>query len=414
MNKVTLAFLLNFAEWDRPIQGQFFHENPDICFDELLAEGYLDPAEQPDEIRIRVDDESQYVFREMVNGRMHYWYVDEDGRHEVEEEWVRFYTLNYTPLARLLSKFLHAEDPDDTEVPNHAWDLGIPDDYLNQVHLVRNGGTDDHVKQVMAEYASDAIICWIGTEPKFATATEEEQPQVCRLSSFLECVDGKISFKKKMLECLRESDTALVSACPNRIMKRGKCTHEFYFKGEGPASINYLLGAEYLPRIIKAGPEGIPIFEVVSGGKLPDVYVEYLSHKKNLSWEDKESHGMNPERSIPRLSVKERKLYESVLEKIKKDLEDLESNSTDKRQIQLQRKKYESIRKVLNKSKNFDDGISKLRHHVRTACKGALCEHLKKQGLDALVEHLTPQGVIVIGTYCRYQPQEKIDWDIRI
>ncbi len=410
MNRPTLTFLLRYAGCEKPIQGQFFHENPNICFEELLAEGYLEPANHPSELFIRIDGVSYRVHENEVNGWTRYWYVDEGESFDIEGKWVNFYTLNYTPLARLLTKFLRAEDPDDTEAPNHAWDLGMPDAYLNQVHLVRNGGTDDRVKQVMADYASDAVVFCLGREPDRKSTPVTWH----RLASYLACVDGKIYFKSKILECLRESDAASISACPNRIMKRGKCTHEFYFEGKGPASINYLLGAEYLPRIIKAGSEGIPIFEVVSGGKLPDVYVECLSQEKSLSWEDKESHGMNPERSIPRLSVKERKLYESVLEKIKKDLDDLESNSTDKKQIQLQRKKYENVRKVLNESKNFDDGISRLRHHVRAACMGALCDHLKKQGLDALVEHLAIPKNVVIGAWCRYQPKEMPEWDIHI
>ena len=410
MNKPTLTFLLRYAGCEIPIQGQFFRENPNICFEELLAEGYLEPANHPSELAIRIDGVPYHVYEDEVNGRARYWYVDGDETFDIEGKWVNFYSLNYTPLARLLTKFFRAEDPDDTEAPNHAWDLGMPEDYLNQVHLVRNGGTDDRVKQVMADYASDAVVFCIGREPdrKSTPATWH------RLASYLACVDGKLYFKSKILECLRESDTASLSACPNRIMKRGKCTYEFYFEGKGPASISYILGAEYLPRIINAGSAGIPIFEVVSGKKIPDVHIKYLSQKNKLSWEDKESHGMNPERSIPRLSKKYRKLYEIELENIKKELDDLESNSTDKRQIQLQRKKYESVKKILNASKNFDDGVSRLRHHVRVACMDTLCAQLKKQGLDALAEHLAIPKTIVIGAWCRYQPTKMPEWDIHI
>ena len=188
-------------------------------------------------------------------------------------------------------------------------------------------------------------------------------------------------------------------------MKRGKCTYEFYFEGKGPASISYILGAEYLPRIINAGSAGISIIEVVSGKKLSG---------KKISREDQEAHGMEPERAIPRLSKDDIVLYKAIQKQLEDELSDLEKNSDDKKLIEVKRANVQALRKALNESKNFDDGISKLCHHVRAACMVALCNQLKKQGMDTFAKHLNTKGVIVIGAWCRYQPMEKTEWDIHI
>lgn len=401
MNDATLQFLLDFAEHDQPIQHLYFKRNPAICFRELLSEGYLTPANAPDEIYTMIDGESYLVHYMNAEGKTVCWCTVEGRPVELDPMVCSYYRIDYTPLARLLMKHLRTEVPDDQKVPNHAWDLGMPDAFLNEVHLVRNGGTNDHVKLAMADYDSKSAVYWFGTEPD----KKSTKATLYRLSSYLECVDGKIRHKNKIPDCLIENDATTASACPNRIMKRGKCTYEFYFEGKGPASISYILGAEYLPRIINAGSAGIPIIEVVSGKKLPG---------KKISREDQEAHGMEPERAIRRLSKDDIVLYKTILKQLEDELSDLEKYSDDKELIEVKRANVQALRKALNESKNFDDGISKLCHHVRAACMGALCNQLKKQGMDAFAKHLNTKGVIVIGAWCRYQPMEKTEWDIHI
>ena len=162
MNNSTLNFLLDFAEYDSPLQGSYFINNPSICLQALLAEGYLEPAEAPDKIYHLIDGERYLVHQMMVDGRMRFWCIVGNETVEVNIAVTKFYTLCYTPFAKILKQFLGAEDTDDRKVPNHAWNLGTPDAATDEVHLVRNAGTDDRVKQVMSDYSPDnCLLVWL-------------------------------------------------------------------------------------------------------------------------------------------------------------------------------------------------------------------------------------------------------------
>ena len=164
MNKATLAFLLNFTEWDKPIQGQFFSEKPKICLDELLKEKYLEQTTwRPDEIFVQVDGESHRVFESESNGRVRYWYVDEDETVDVEEGWVKFYTLNYTPLAQKIYYEFNARNHVATIIPNSLWLCGNQGRQQRELYLTLNAGTNANIRQWLEEYAPKrAIIFQIG------------------------------------------------------------------------------------------------------------------------------------------------------------------------------------------------------------------------------------------------------------
>ena len=398
MNDATLNFLLDFAEYDQPIQHSYFEQNPAICLDELLAEGYLKPAQAPDEIYAVIDGGSYPVHSMEARGKTVYWCTVEGETVDLEPTVGKFYTLDYTPFAKVLKTHLRAEVTDDRKAPNRAWDLGTPDAALDEVRLVRNAGTDAEVIQIMAKYGENDTVYWFGTEPE-PTSTPA---QLCRLSSFLTCSNGKICHTAKLPPRLRMAEDYQTSTCANRIVKTGRHTYTYTYNNVSIDPISDLQGAAFLARIIRAGAQGIPLLEVLSGTKISG---------DEISREDIEAHGMGPERSIHTMTKDDRKLYESLLARLNEQLQEAEENKDDNKIINKLKTQKTIVQGILNSRISFEDGFSKLRHVVSAAIKTALFNRFKKEGLNDLVTHLTPKKTLVIGVYCYYYPQKTTEWD---
>ena len=400
MNDATLQFLLDFAEHDQPIQHLYFKRNPAICFRELLSEGYLTPTNAPDEIYTIIDGESYLVHHMIFEGKEVCWCTVEGRLVELDPMVCSYYRVDYTPFARLLMKHLRAEVTDDRKAPNRAWDLGVPEEGKgsDEVHLVRNGGTDAEVIQIMGKYSKDDTVYWFGTEPEPSSTPA----QLCRLSGYLTCSNGKICHKTKLPSSLRAEEDSNVSTCANRIVRTGRHTYTYTFSDVSADPIGDLSGATYLARIIRAGAQGISLLEVISGMKISG---------EELSTEDIEAHGMDPELAIPVMTRKDRQLYEAVKSKLDEKIREAEENDDDYNIIKTMKTQREIVQGILNSPRSFKDGFNKLCHLVREAIKKALCDRFEKDGLGNLAAHLKGRKTIVIGVYCYYYPQKPTEWD---
>lgn len=398
MNDATLQFLLDFAEYDQPIQHSYFDRNPDICFAELLAEGYLKPAQAPAEIYVMMDGERCLVHKTEVRGKVRFWCNAEGGSVDLEPTVGKFYSLDYTPFAELLKAHLRAEVTDDRKAPNYAWDLGVPDAASDEVHLVRNGGTNADVIRIISRYGENDTVYWFGTEPD-----EDVSPaQFCRLSGFLTCVNGRICHTKKLPLSLHLTDESQTSTFANRIVRTGKHTYTYTYNNVSTDPIGDLSGAAFLARIIRAGAQGISLLEVITGMKIAG---------EDVSREDKETHGMNPELGIHAMTRKDRELYESVKARLEEQIKEAEDNGDDDNIIKTLKTQKAVVQRILNSPRSFKDGFGKLRHLVSEAIKTALCNRFKKEGLVALANHLKARKTLVIGVYCYYYPQKTTEWD---
>lgn len=176
MNKITLDFLFEFAKSDSPIQGTFFRRHPRICFDELLAEGYLELTEQPDEVFIREDGKSHLVHQTIFEGRMCCWYVDEDDTVDVDIDLVKFYMLNCAPLATLIHDTFKARKNVSTIIQNSLWLCGNHGRQQRELFLTLNAGTNANVRQWLEENAPPrAVIFQIGNYDRNLISKFKEQ-----------------------------------------------------------------------------------------------------------------------------------------------------------------------------------------------------------------------------------------------
>ena len=154
---------------------------------------------------------------------------------------------------------------------------------------------------------------------------------------------------------LRMAEDYQASTCANRIVKTGRHTYTYTYNNVSADPISDLSGAAFLARIIRAGAQGIPLLEVITGMKI-------AGEKPSL--EDVEAHGMGPELGIHAMTKKDRLLYESVLAKLDEQIQEAEENGDNGKIINTLKNQKKTVKGILDSPRSFKDGFNKLGHLV--------------------------------------------------
>ena len=402
MNKATLAFLLRFAGWDGPIQGQYFHENPNICFEELLTKKYLNTATLPNELFVLIDGERHRVFETEFNGLTRYWYIDEDESVDIDAKWVDFYTLNYTPFAELLSKTYHCDVQIEEHVSNCLWYLGIPEAGTTEIYLARNPGTNPAVENVLDNLEEGSMVLWFGTMPIRKT----RKAKLYRLSDYI-LVDGKVlRHKDQWPPAINESAVAIqIRSDYAFIIKDDFC--EIWFQGSGPIKIDAVDGVFYIARILQAKGERLTPLTVAPPETCPDA----------LPYNPEEIESFEQERPIEVYSKGDLKRIRKENDVVKEQAEaEFEKGNIDKGN-ELMGDYQDTLARISSSTRpggrsiQASDPMANVKTIIRKA-RNRVCAKLRDNGHEELAIHF--EQYIKIGNDCYYAPDKPIIWQVHI
>lgn len=160
------SLLWRYARADRPIlpHRQLQHI-PDTQVTHLVEQGYLKKVKNATVILVG-DEPVEVTFVPNSAGEYKPCYMDEYGSlHWLLPDDLQQYTVDYSPLARLIQEGLNCRGVPEDPLPGKVWKLGAAGQQSREVYLVRNWAGDSSVQAFLGSAKDSSLVFHIGRRP---------------------------------------------------------------------------------------------------------------------------------------------------------------------------------------------------------------------------------------------------------
>lgn len=160
------SLLWRYARADRPIlQGRQLQRIPKKQVTYLAQQGYL---KRTDNATVLLVGDQLVEVTAVANSAGEYkpCYMDEYGSlHWLQPSDLFQYTIDFSPLARLIREGLNCRGVPEEPLPGKAWKIGAAGQQSREVYLVRKWAGDSSVQALLGSVKDSSLVFHIGQRP---------------------------------------------------------------------------------------------------------------------------------------------------------------------------------------------------------------------------------------------------------